>query len=236
MTHLLLSLFSSSSRSYSSRLAPPLSTPLYLFSSLSSSFLLSSSIHLSFPPSPLSYSSSLCLSLSSSLSSFPPSSLYFSPPLSSSPPLSAYLSPLLVSPLPSSMLLSPPHLSLFTSRSSSPHLSLLISSLLSCSLVLPEPELFSVTRSSGVVEANCTTRSRPASNITWTVAGDNRILGPPTASYEDEEGGTTRVTSTLLVQSGLLKQLSITCFVQHPGLDQPLSVSLSGWYLIYHRL
>ncbi|KAG7263705.1 hypothetical protein CRUP_018939 [Coryphaenoides rupestris] len=93
--------------------------------------------------------------------------------------------------------------------------------------VLPEPELFSITRSSGVVEANCTTRSRPASNITWNIARDNQILGPPTVSYEDEEGGTTRVTSTLLVQSELLKHLSVKCFVQHPGLDQPLSLSLS---------
>ncbi|XP_030211383.1 uncharacterized protein LOC115542993 isoform X1 [Gadus morhua] len=94
--------------------------------------------------------------------------------------------------------------------------------------VLPDPELTSVSRSSGLVEANCTTLSRPASNITWSVAGDNHTLGPPTVSYEQQGGGTTRVTSTLLVQSELLQQLSVKCLIHHPGLDQPLSLTLSG--------
>lgn len=94
--------------------------------------------------------------------------------------------------------------------------------------VLPVPEISSITRSSGVVEANCTTDSRPASNVTWSVAGDNQTAGPPNVSYEQLGGGIVRVTSTLLIQSELLKQLSVKCLVHHPGLDQPLAVAVSA--------
>ncbi|XP_056157359.1 OX-2 membrane glycoprotein-like [Lampris incognitus] len=93
--------------------------------------------------------------------------------------------------------------------------------------VLPKPEVAYVTASSGVIEANCTTRSRPAAEITWNVGGDNRTLGPPISSSYEQGDGTTLVTSTLLLQSGLLNELSVKCIVHHQGLEKPMSVSLN---------
>ncbi|XP_034720929.1 OX-2 membrane glycoprotein-like [Etheostoma cragini] len=93
--------------------------------------------------------------------------------------------------------------------------------------VLPKPEVSYVTSSSGLTEANCTAQSRPAAEITWNVSGDNRTLGPPVSSAYDQGDGTTVVTSTLLFQSALLSDLSVKCIVHHPGLDQPLTVSLN---------
>ncbi|KAM9835870.1 poliovirus receptor homolog [Aulostomus maculatus] len=92
--------------------------------------------------------------------------------------------------------------------------------------VLPKPEVSYVTSPSGVIEANCTTQSRPAADITWNVAADNRTLGPPISSAYDQGDGTTMVTSTLMFQSGLLSELSVRCIVHHQGLDKPLSVAL----------
>ncbi|XP_040040974.2 OX-2 membrane glycoprotein isoform X2 [Gasterosteus aculeatus] len=93
--------------------------------------------------------------------------------------------------------------------------------------VLPKPEVSHVTSSPGVGEANCTARSRPAAEITWNVGGDNRTLGPPTASAYEQGDGTTVVTSTLLFQPALLSDVSVQCVVHHPGLEKPLTVSVN---------
>lgn len=93
--------------------------------------------------------------------------------------------------------------------------------------VLPQPEVTYVTSSSGAVEANCTARSRPAADITWNVAGDNRTLGPPVSSSYDHGDGTTVVTSTLTFQSGVFSDGSVQCIVRHQGLEKPLLLSLN---------
>ncbi|XP_039998439.1 nectin-2-like isoform X2 [Xiphias gladius] len=92
--------------------------------------------------------------------------------------------------------------------------------------VLPKPEVSHVTSSSGVTEANCTTQSRPATEIMWNISGENRTLGPPISSAYDQGDGTTIVTSTIFFQSGLLSDLSVKCIVHHQGLEKPLTVSL----------
>ncbi|XP_046886619.1 uncharacterized protein LOC124474493 isoform X2 [Hypomesus transpacificus] len=93
--------------------------------------------------------------------------------------------------------------------------------------VLPKPEVTYVTSSPGVIEANCTARSRPPAELVWNVEGDNRTLGPPVSSSYEQGDGTTWVTSTLLLQSGLLNDLSVKCLVHHRGLETPMSVSLN---------
>lgn len=94
--------------------------------------------------------------------------------------------------------------------------------------VLPKPELTYVTSSPGVTEANCTAQSRPAAELMWDLGGDNRTLGPPVLSVYEEGDGTTTVTSTLLLQSALLSELSVKCIVRHPGLKEPISLSLNS--------
>ena len=42
-----------------------------------------------------------------------------------------------------------------------------------------------------------------------------------------QKDGTTLVISTLTVQSGLLKDVSIKCMVHHKGLETPISVSMN---------
>ncbi|KAM3585413.1 uncharacterized protein V6R79_017172 [Siganus canaliculatus] len=93
--------------------------------------------------------------------------------------------------------------------------------------VLPKPEVSHVTLSSGFTEANCTTQSRPAAEITWDIGGDNRTLGPAIVSTYEQGDGTTVVTSTMLFQSGLLAEVPVKCIVHHPGLNKPLTVSLN---------
>lgn len=93
--------------------------------------------------------------------------------------------------------------------------------------VLPKPEVIYVTSPSGETEANCTARSRPAADITWDVGGDNRTLGPPVTSADSQGDGTTVVTSTLLFQAALLKDVSVKCVVHHQGLRKPLTVPLN---------
>ncbi|KAM9766620.1 nectin-4-like isoform 1-T2 [Menidia menidia] len=93
--------------------------------------------------------------------------------------------------------------------------------------VLPKPEVSHVTTSPGVTEANCTARSRPAADLTWSVGADNRTLGPPISSTFEEGDGTTMVTSTLLFQSALLSDLTVKCIVHHQGLEKPLTLSLN---------
>ncbi|XP_034030965.1 OX-2 membrane glycoprotein-like [Thalassophryne amazonica] len=94
--------------------------------------------------------------------------------------------------------------------------------------VLPNPEVTHVTLSSGVVEANCTTQSRPAAEVTWNVGGDNKTLGPPISSAYEQGDGTTVVTSTLFFQSRLLSDASIECIVHHKGLEKSISVTLNA--------
>lgn len=93
--------------------------------------------------------------------------------------------------------------------------------------MLPKPEVSHVTTSPGVTEANCTSQSRPAAEITWDVGDDNRTLGPPVSSTYVQGDGTTVVTSTLLFQSALLSDMSVKCIVHHQGLEKPLTVSLN---------
>lgn len=93
--------------------------------------------------------------------------------------------------------------------------------------VLPNPEI-TYMASSGIIEANCTAAARPAAQMVWNVEGDNRTLGPSVSSSYDQGDGTTLVTSTLLLQEGLLHDLSVKCMVHHRGLDSPMSVNLNG--------
>ncbi|KAG7502216.1 OX-2 membrane glycoprotein-like [Solea senegalensis] len=89
--------------------------------------------------------------------------------------------------------------------------------------VLPKPEVNHVTSSPGVTEANCTAQSRPAADITWNLASDNRTIGPPISSAYDQGDGTTIVTSSILFHSELLSD-TVKCIVHHQGLENPLTV------------
>uniref|UniRef100_A0A3Q2Z2J8 Sc:d189 n=1 Tax=Hippocampus comes TaxID=109280 RepID=A0A3Q2Z2J8_HIPCM len=93
--------------------------------------------------------------------------------------------------------------------------------------VLPEVKVTHATSSSGVTEANCTTRSRPAAEITWNIGGNNQSLNTSLVSFYSKGDGITTVTSTLLLSSGQLTERSIQCVVHHKGLENPLSVSLN---------
>lgn len=93
--------------------------------------------------------------------------------------------------------------------------------------VLPKPQVSYKTVSPGVIEANCTSQSRPPAEIVWNVERDNRTLGPPVTSQLAHGDGTTLVISTLTVQSGLLKEVSIKCLVHHKGLESPIAVSMN---------
>ncbi|XP_061745647.1 OX-2 membrane glycoprotein-like isoform X1 [Nerophis ophidion] len=94
--------------------------------------------------------------------------------------------------------------------------------------VLPEAMVTHATSSSGDTEANCTVRSRPASNITWRIGEDNQTLESPLVSLSHETDGTTTLTSTLHLQSGVFTKRSVQCIVHHQGLDLPLAVSLNN--------
>ncbi|XP_034042669.1 OX-2 membrane glycoprotein [Thalassophryne amazonica] len=93
--------------------------------------------------------------------------------------------------------------------------------------VLPKPQVSYKTTSAGVIEANCTSVSRPPVEIVWNVERDNRTMGPPLTTQLPQEDGTTLVISTLTVQSGLLKDVSIKCLVHHKGLETPIAVSMN---------
>ncbi|XP_053699512.1 OX-2 membrane glycoprotein-like isoform X2 [Synchiropus splendidus] len=90
--------------------------------------------------------------------------------------------------------------------------------------VLPRPEVTTTTLSPGVTEANCSARSWPEAKITWDLRGQNKTLGPPRLSVVDGGNGTKVVTSTLVLKSEILGE--VWCVVQHPGLDDDLSVPL----------
>lgn len=83
------------------------------------------------------------------------------------------------------------------------------------------------TSSSGVTEANCTTRSRPAAEITWNIGRNNQSLNTSLVSLYSKSDGITTVTSTLLLSSGQLIERSIQCIVHYKGLENPLYVSLN---------
>lgn len=93
--------------------------------------------------------------------------------------------------------------------------------------VLPKPQVSYKTISPGVIEANCTTVSRPPVEIVWNVERDNRTMGPPVTTQLQQGDGTTLVISTLTVQSGLLKDVSVKCLVHHKGLETPIAVSMN---------
>lgn len=83
------------------------------------------------------------------------------------------------------------------------------------------------TTSPGVIEANCTSVSRPPAEIVWNVETDNRTVGGPVTTHLPQEDGTTLVISTLTVQSGLLKDVSVKCLVHHKGLESAIAVSMN---------
>ncbi|TMS06852.1 OX-2 membrane glycoprotein [Larimichthys crocea] len=93
--------------------------------------------------------------------------------------------------------------------------------------VLPKPQVSYKTTSPGVIEANCTSVSRPPAEIVWNVERDNRTMGPPVTTHIPQGDGTTLVISTLTVQSGLLKDVSVKCLVHHKGLESPIGVSMN---------
>ncbi|CAL8322422.1 unnamed protein product [Merluccius merluccius] len=93
--------------------------------------------------------------------------------------------------------------------------------------VLPKPQVSYKTTSPGVIEANCTSVSRPPAEIVWNVEQDNRTMGPPVTTQRHHADGTTLVISTLTVQSGLLKDVSIKCLVHHRGLESAIAVSMN---------
>lgn len=93
--------------------------------------------------------------------------------------------------------------------------------------VLPKPQVSYKTTSPGVIEANCTSVSRPPAEIVWNVERDNRTMGPPVTTQLPQSDGTTLVISTLTVQSGLLKDVSVKCLVHHKGLESPIAVSMN---------
>ncbi|XP_023140480.1 OX-2 membrane glycoprotein isoform X1 [Amphiprion ocellaris] len=93
--------------------------------------------------------------------------------------------------------------------------------------VLPKPQVSYKTITAGVIEANCTSVSRPPAEIVWNVERDNRTMGPPVTTQLPQGDGTTLVISTLTVQSGLLKDVSVKCLVHHKGLESPIAVSMN---------
>ncbi|XP_030643464.1 uncharacterized protein LOC115823544 [Chanos chanos] len=93
--------------------------------------------------------------------------------------------------------------------------------------VLPKPQVSYKTTSPGVIEANCTALARPPAEIVWNVEGDNRTMGAPVSTAMQQGDGTTLVISTLTVQAGLLKDVSVKCLVHHKGLESAISVSMN---------
>ncbi|XP_050958974.1 OX-2 membrane glycoprotein isoform X1 [Labeo rohita] len=93
--------------------------------------------------------------------------------------------------------------------------------------VLPKPQVSYKTTSPGVIEANCTAVARPQAEIVWNVEGNNRTIGPPVTTAIQQNDGTTLVISTLTIQAGLLKDVSVKCLVHHKGLETAIAVSMN---------
>lgn len=93
--------------------------------------------------------------------------------------------------------------------------------------VLPKPQVSYKTTSPGVIEANCTAVARPKAEIVWNVEGNDRTIGPPVTIDVQQSDGTTLVISTLTIQAGLLKDVSVKCLVHHKGLETAIAVSMN---------
>ncbi|XP_077586540.1 uncharacterized protein LOC144205809 [Stigmatopora nigra] len=94
--------------------------------------------------------------------------------------------------------------------------------------VLPEVKVAHVTLSSGVTEANCSSQSRPAAEITWRIGANNQSLNTSLVTRYSESERITTVTNTLLLPPGLFSAETVQCVVHHQGLENPLFVSLNG--------
>ncbi|KAK7168747.1 hypothetical protein R3I93_004907 [Phoxinus phoxinus] len=93
--------------------------------------------------------------------------------------------------------------------------------------VLPKPQVSYKTASPGVIEANCTAVAKPQAEIVWNVEGNDRIIGQPVTTAIQQSDGTTLVISTLTIQAGLLKDISVKCLVHHKGLENAIAVSMN---------
>ncbi|XP_048049023.1 OX-2 membrane glycoprotein isoform X1 [Megalobrama amblycephala] len=93
--------------------------------------------------------------------------------------------------------------------------------------VLPKPQVSYKTASPGVIEANCTAVARPQAEIVWNVEGNDRTIGSPVTTTIQQSDGTTLVISTLTIQAGLLKDVSVKCLVHHKGLETAIAVSMN---------
>lgn len=90
-----------------------------------------------------------------------------------------------------------------------------------------------------MIEANCTAVARPQAEIVWNVEGNDRIIGQPVTTAIQQSDGTTLVISTLTIQAGLLKDISVKCLVHHKGLENAIAVSMntkSECELFYYAL
>ncbi|XP_077436378.1 OX-2 membrane glycoprotein [Vanacampus margaritifer] len=92
---------------------------------------------------------------------------------------------------------------------------------------LPKPQVSYKSTSAGLIEANCSAVSRPPVEMVWNVERDNRTVGPPVTTLLPRDDGTTLVISTLILRSGLLKDVSVKCLVHHKGLEAPIAVSMN---------
>ncbi|MBN3287619.1 OX2G protein, partial [Polyodon spathula] len=90
--------------------------------------------------------------------------------------------------------------------------------------VLPKPELH-LKRLQDGIQANCTASAKPAPEITWNIAGGNNTENVTTTS-EMHPAGITLVVSSLFLQTSVSED-DIICVVQHPGLESPITVSMS---------
>lgn len=93
--------------------------------------------------------------------------------------------------------------------------------------VLPTPEVSYITVEDGVIQANCSTVSRPPAELVWNVEGHNRTVAPSETSIYQQSDGTTLVVTTILLQSKILDEEDVTCMAIHQGLDTSISVALS---------
>ncbi|TRZ01530.1 hypothetical protein DNTS_005213, partial [Danionella cerebrum] len=93
--------------------------------------------------------------------------------------------------------------------------------------VLPKPEVSYVRLSRSVIEANCSTVSRPPAEISWNIEGHNKTLGPAVVSFYQQGDGTTMVVSSIQLQRELLDVQLVKCEVHHQGLESSVYVSLN---------
>uniref|UniRef100_A0AAV2L7Q6 Ig-like domain-containing protein n=1 Tax=Knipowitschia caucasica TaxID=637954 RepID=A0AAV2L7Q6_KNICA len=92
--------------------------------------------------------------------------------------------------------------------------------------VLPKAEVSHTTQPSGAIEASCSARAKPSVQMEWDFGGDNRALGTPVLTSHNQSDGTITMTSSVLLKSGTLGD--VRCVIHHPGMDEPLTVSLTN--------